>query len=250
MSVSPSSGSSEGWSPGSWAGNAMGKEVFEKIMGTVCQGCCGRQSQLRSADCSWGLCFLLHPPIYFPLFTLQKAASATLNPWQGGGWVWQGSLQAGSQRTRLCGIGEQRIPGRPGRPGPWGMRPWWPWGRGACREWEAELESDPRVVAGVHSFTHRSFIHSFTPSFTHSFPPSLIPPPTHSFINSLSLLLHSAIHHSLTHWAMPSLTHSRPTLIGSRSFTPSLIHSFIHPLAHPALIHSFICWSIHSISLY
>jgi len=43
--------------------------------------------------------------------------------------------------------------------GPWGMRPWWPWGRGACREWEAELESDPRVLAGVHSFPHRSFIH-------------------------------------------------------------------------------------------
>lgn len=35
----------------------MGKEVFEKIMGTVCQGCCGRQSQLRLADCSWGYAF-------------------------------------------------------------------------------------------------------------------------------------------------------------------------------------------------
>lgn len=73
----------------------MGKEVFEKIMGNSLPGRCGRQSQLRLADCSWGLCFLLYPPIYLPLFTLQKAASATLNPWRGGGWAWrvmQGSL--------------------------------------------------------------------------------------------------------------------------------------------------------------
>jgi len=37
-SLSPSSGSSEGWSPGSWEGNAMGKEVFEKIMGNRLPG--------------------------------------------------------------------------------------------------------------------------------------------------------------------------------------------------------------------
>ena len=68
----------------------QGREGFAKIMGEpFAKAATAARSQLRLADGSRGSCFIIYPSIYSPLFTRQEAASAVLNPWQGGRWAWR-----------------------------------------------------------------------------------------------------------------------------------------------------------------
>lgn len=253
----PPPGSSEGRSPGSWEGNAGGREVFEEIMGEQFT-----RAAVAVPHCSWGLRFIIYPSIYFPLSTLRRAASAALNPGgEGGGHggLCEACFKLGPRGRGSVGTASsefQKV-----------LAGWCLWGPkalaalgmlGATENGDAELELDPCLMASVHSCIHSSLIHSLihsliAPSCLHSLIHSFIWSLIHSLIHSVThlLLIHS-VSHSFIHLFTPSFT---PLLL--HSFTHSLICSLPHSFSHSftnsfirSLIPSFICWFIHSINLY